>query len=139
MKETIPKNKKIILFDGVCNLCNDSVQLIIERDKNDVFRFASLQSEVGQKLTIERGIDPEAMNSIILIEPGIAYYEKSTAALEISKHLTGGYSLLRYFSFLPEGFRNGVYDIIAKNRYKWFGKKDECMIPTAELKAKFLE
>ena len=139
MKETIPKNKKIILFDGVCNLCNDSVQLIIERDKNDVFRFASLQSEVGQKLTTERGIDPEAMDSIILIEPGIAYYEKSTAALEISKHLTGGYSLLRYFSFLPEGFRNGVYDIIAKNRYKWFGKKDECMIPTPELKAKFLD
>ena len=139
MKETIPKNKKIILFDGVCNLCNDSVQLIIERDKNDVFRFASLQSEVGQKLTSERGIDPEAMDSIILIEPGIAYYEKSTAALEISKHLTGGYSLLRYFSFLPEGFRNGVYDIIAKNRYKWFGKKDECMIPTPELKAKFIE
>lgn len=139
MKETIPNNKKIILFDGVCNLCNDSVQLIIERDKNDVFRFASLQSEVGQKLTTERGIDPEAMDSIILIEPGIAYYDKSTAALEISKHLTGGYSLLRYFSFLPEGFRNGVYDIIAKNRYKWFGKKDECMIPTPELKAKFLE
>ena len=139
MKETIPNNKKIILFDGVCNLCNDSVQFIIERDKSDVFRFASLQSEVGQKLTTERGIDPEAMDSIILIEPGIAYYEKSTAALEISKHLTGGYSLLRYFSFLPEGFRNGVYDIIAKNRYKWFGKKDECMIPTPELKAKFLE
>ena len=139
MKETIPNNKKIILFDGVCNLCNDSVQLIIERDKNDVFRFASLQSEVGQKLTSERGIDQEAMDSIILIEPGIAYYEKSTAALEISKHLSGGYSLLRYFSFLPEGFRNGVYDIIAKNRYKWFGKKDECMIPTPELKAKFLD
>jgi len=139
MKETIPNNKKIILFDGVCNLCNDSVQLIIERDKNDVFRFASLQSEVGQKLTTERGIDQEAMDSIILIEPGIAYYEKSTAALEISKHLSGGYSLLRYFSFLPEGFRNGVYDIIAKNRYKWFGKKDECMIPTPELKAKFLD
>ena len=139
MKETIPKNKKIILFDGVCNLCNDSVQFIIERDKEDVFRFASLQSEVGQKLTSERGIDPEAMDSIILIEPGIAYYEKSTAALEISKHLSGGYSLLRYFSFLPEGFRNGIYDIIAKNRYKWFGKKDECMIPTPELKAKFLD
>lgn len=139
MKETIPKNKKIILFDGVCNLCNDSVQFIIERDKDDIFRFASLQSEVGQKLTSERGIDPEAMDSIILIEPGIAYYEKSTAALEISKHLSGGYSLLRYFSFLPEGFRNGIYDIIAKNRYKWFGKKDECMIPTPELKAKFLE
>lgn len=138
MKETIPKNKKILLFDGVCNLCNDSVQFIIERDREDVFRFASLQSEVGQKLISERGIDPKAMDSIILIEPGIAYYEKSTAAMEISKHLSGGYSLLRYFSILPEGFRNGIYDIIAKNRYKWFGRKDECMIPTPELKAKFL-
>ncbi len=139
MNNSLPENKKIILFDGVCNLCNDSVNFIIERDKNDVFRFASLQSKIGQKLTLERGIDPEAMDSIILIEPGIAYYEKSTAALEISKHLTGGYSNLKYFSFLPEGFRNVVYDLIARNRYKWFGKKEECMIPTPALKSKFLE
>ena len=137
--ELIPDNNKIILFDGVCNLCNDAVKLVIEKDKNDVFRFASLQSELGKRLTRERGIDPEKMNSVILIEPGIAYYQRSTAALEISKHLSGGYSLLKYFSFLPENFRDGIYNFIANNRYKWYGKKDACMIPTPELKAKFLD
>ncbi len=135
----IPKDKKIILYDGVCNLCNNAVNFIIERDKNDVFRFASLQSEVGKKFTIERGIDPESMNSMILIEPGVAYYQRSTAALEIAKELSGGYSLLKHFSFLPESLRDSIYNVIANNRYKWFGKKDSCMIPTADLKAKFLE
>ena len=139
MTTELPKNKKIILFDGVCNLCNDSVNFVIEHDKKDVFRFASLQSEIGQKLTSERGIDPEELDSIVLIEPGVAYFKKSTAALEITKELSGGYSMLKYFSFLPEGIRDGVYNLIANNRYKWFGKKDACMIPTPELKAKFLD
>lgn len=139
MTTELPKDKKIILFDGVCNLCNNSVNFIIEHDKKDVFRFASLQSEIGQKLTSERGIDPEELDSIVLIEPGVAYFKKSTAALEISKELSGGYSMLKYFSFLPEGLRDSVYDLIANNRYKWFGKKDSCMIPTPELKAKFLD
>ncbi|HET8887084.1 MAG TPA: thiol-disulfide oxidoreductase DCC family protein [Salinimicrobium sp.] len=133
------KNKKIVLFDGVCNLCDRTVQKIIKHDKKDVFRFASLQSEIGQKLMKERGLDTTELNSIILIEPGVAYYQKSSAALEIAKHLSGGYSLLSYFSFLPEGFRDSVYDYVAKNRYKWYGKKDNCLIPTPELKGKFLD
>ncbi|MFV8225797.1 thiol-disulfide oxidoreductase DCC family protein [Christiangramia aquimixticola] len=135
----IPENKKIILFDGVCNLCNNSVQFIIKHDKKDVFRFAALQSETGKQLLQDRGLDPEELDSIILIEPGVAYYKKSTAALEISRDLSGGYFLLKNFLFLPETMRDGIYDIIAKNRYKWFGKKDNCMIPTPELKAKFLD
>jgi predicted DCC family thiol-disulfide oxidoreductase YuxK len=140
MTEEIAKNKKIILFDGVCNLCNNAVNFIIERDKKDVFRFASLQSETGRKLTSDRGIEvEEAMNSFMLIEPGVAYYQRSTAALEVAKELSGGYSMLRYFSFLPEGFRDSIYNLVARNRYKWFGKKDNCMIPTPELKAKFLD
>ncbi len=139
MTENIPDNKKIILFDGVCNLCNNAVNFIIERDEKDVFRFASLQSELGKKLTSERGIDPEEMNSMLLIEPGVAYYQRSTAALEISKDLSGGYSMLKYISFLPEGFRDSIYNLIARNRYKWFGKKESCMIPTAKMKAKFLD
>jgi len=129
---------KIILFDGVCNLCNGAVQFVIERDKNDVFRFAALQSEVGQKLVIERGIDTEIIDSIILIEPNVAYYTKSTAALKIAEDLNGLWSTLSIFLGVPEGIRNIVYDFIAKNRYKWYGKKQECMIPTPELKAKFL-
>lgn len=135
----IPKNKKIVLFDGVCNLCNNAVQFIIKNDRNDVFRFASLQSELGQALVAERNLDPEDLDSVMLIEPGIAYYRKSTAALEITRDLKGGYSLLKNLLFLPEGLRDGIYDFVASNRYKWFGKKDNCMIPTPELKSKFLD
>jgi len=135
----IPENKKIVLFDGVCNLCDGAVQRIIKHDKKDVFRFASLQSDIGKKLVEERGMDPEELDSIILIEPGVAYYRKSTAALEISRDLSGGYSLLKNFLFIPESLRDGIYDLIANNRYKWFGKKEQCMIPTPELKAKFLD
>jgi predicted DCC family thiol-disulfide oxidoreductase YuxK len=139
MEVVLPKNKKIILFDGVCNLCNNAINFIIEHDKKDVFRFASLQSELGQKLVLERGIDPDILDTIILIEPGIVYYEKSTAALKIAKDLSGGYSFLQYFLFLPKFIRDGVYNLVASNRYKWFGKKESCMIPTPELKGKFLD
>lgn len=130
-------DNKIILFDGVCNLCNSSVVFIIERDKKNVFKFAALQSETGSKMIQERGIDIKVIDSILLIEPR-AYYFKSTAALKITRHLTGAWPLLYAFIILPASFRDWVYDIIAKNRYKWFGKKESCMIPTAELKSKFL-
>lgn len=136
----IPKDKKIVLFDGVCNLCNNAVTFIIEHDKKDVFRFASLQSEIGRKLVEERGMDPEELDSIVLIDPGVAYYRKSTAALEISRELSGGYSLLKNFLFIPESLRDGIYNFVANNRrYKWYGKKESCMIPTPELKSKFLD
>ncbi|PKD17217.1 thiol-disulfide oxidoreductase [Salegentibacter salinarum] len=135
----LPKDNKIVLFDGVCNLCNNAVTFIIEHDKKDVFRFASLQSEIGKKLVEERGMDPNELDSIVLIDPGVAYYRKSTAALEISRELSGGYSLLKHFNFIPEGLRDGIYNFVANNRYKWYGKKESCMIPTPELKSKFLD
>ncbi|PRX47342.1 thiol-disulfide oxidoreductase DCC family protein [Salegentibacter salegens] len=135
----IPKDKKIVLFDGVCNLCNGAVTFIIKHDKNDVFRFASLQSEIGKKLVAERGMDPEELDSIILIDPGVAYYRKSTAALEISRELSNGYSFLKNLLFIPESLRDGIYNFVANNRYKWYGKKESCMIPTPELKSKFLD
>lgn len=131
------KSKKIILFDGVCNLCNNSVVFIIKRDKKDVFRFAAIQSDEGQKLIKDHDINTSKTDSIILIEENQCSV-KSTAALKIAKHLKGAYPLLYGFIILPTFFRNWVYDIIAKNRYKWFGKKDNCMIPTPELKSKFL-
>ncbi|MDN3594035.1 thiol-disulfide oxidoreductase DCC family protein [Zunongwangia endophytica] len=135
----IPENKKIVLFDGVCNLCNDAVIFIIKHDKKDQFRFASLQGEIGKQLLEERGLDPNYLDSIILIEPGIAWYQKSDAALEIAKELSGIYQGLKFFKFLPTGLRDIVYEDIASNRYKWFGKKESCMIPTPDLKAKFLD
>lgn len=132
------KSYKIILFDGVCNLCNSSIQFIIKHDKNDEYRFAALQSNVGQQLAAERNIDTNEVDSIVLIEPGVAYYIKSTAAINIGKSFGGLWTLLKVFEWIPEGFRNSVYDYIAKNRYKWYGKKESCMIPTPELKSKFL-
>jgi len=133
-----PENKKIVLFDGVCNLCNKSIQTIIKNDTKDLFRFAPLQSDIGLQIVNERGIDTEKLDSVILIEPGVAYYNKSTAAIEIARHLKG-YSWLKIFKPLPEGFRDAIYDFIANNRYKWFGKKESCMIPTPELQSLFLK
>ncbi|EZH75521.1 thiol-disulfide oxidoreductase [Aquimarina atlantica] len=135
----IEDGKKIILFDGVCNLCNSAVLFTIKRDKNDVFRYAPLQSKIGKRLIAERNIDPKKLDSILLIEPDIAYYYKSTAALHIAKQLSGIYPLLSVFLILPRFFRDWIYDIIAKNRYKWFGKKESCMIPTPELNALFID
>lgn len=134
----LPLNKKIILFDGLCILCDASVQYIIKHDKKDIFRFSTLQSEVGQKILMHLGINPNQIDSIILYEPGIAYYFKSNAAIEIAKGLSGIFRLATIFLILPVSFRDIVYDFIAKNRYKWFGKKEQCIIPTQENLSKFL-
>ena len=126
----LPKGKKIILFDGVCNLCDAAVQYIIKYDKSDVFRFVSLQSELGQRILKHIGIQSDKMDSIVLYEPGIAYYYKSSAALEIAKNLQGIFTLATLFRLLPSGIRDLVYDYVAKNRYKWYGKKESCSVLT---------
>ncbi|ANH60830.1 thiol-disulfide oxidoreductase DCC family protein [Dokdonia donghaensis] len=130
--------KKIILFDGVCNLCNGAITFIIQRDKKDIFRYAPLQSEIGKELAEKHHIDLNKVDSIILVTEDKAY-AKSTAALRIAKQLSAGWPLLVVFLILPRFLRDGVYDFIARNRYKWFGKKEACMIPTPELKSKFLD
>ena len=130
---------QIVLFDGVCNLCSGGVQFIIKRDKKDLFRFASLQSELGKKLLSERKIDPNITDSMVLIQPGKAYYLRSDAALEIGKQFTGPWKLLSVFQWVPSSIRNIVYDFVAHNRYRWFGKKESCMIPSPELREKFLD
>ena len=135
----IPKNKKIILFDGICNLCNDVVLKVIKYDKKNIFLFSSLQSKIGKEITDHLGIDISKIDSIILYEPGVSYDIKSTAALKILQDFSGIWNLFSILLLLPEGFRNLIYDYIAKNRYKWFGKKEKCMIPTPELKEKFLD
>lgn len=134
----LPINKKIVLFDGVCNLCENSVQLIIKHDKHDIFRFVSIQSELGKKIISHIGVDSSKVDSIILYIPNKAYFIKSNAALRIAKDLSGFISVVSYFNFLPDSIKNFVYDYIAKNRYKWYGKKESCMIPTPELASKFL-
>jgi len=136
--ENLPKNKKIILFDGVCNLCDSAVQFVIRHDKKDVFRFVALQSEMGQEILKHIGIDTKNIDSVILYEPGVAYYYKSAAALEIAKNLGGFFHFGTVFRIIPSGISNQLYDYIANNRYKWYGKKESCMVPTPELTSKFL-
>ncbi|WP_272149016.1 thiol-disulfide oxidoreductase DCC family protein [Tenacibaculum aiptasiae] len=135
----LPANKKIILFDGICNFCNNAVLKTINYDKKNQFVFASLQSEIGKKITDHLGIDISKVDSIILYDPGSAYYIKSTAALKVMKEFGGIWKLTNFLMIFPKALRNLVYDYIAKNRYKWFGKKEECMIPTKEIREKFLE
>lgn len=136
--EGLPKDKKIILFDGVCNLCDNTVQFIIKKDKKDLFRFVAIQSDLGQDIINYIGVDTSKTDSILLYEPGEAYYYKAEAAIKIAKALGGIYSLMGMFSVLPKSLSNAVYDYVARNRYKWYGRKEECMIPTPERKAKFL-
>ncbi len=136
--ENLPIDKKIILFDGVCNLCDASVQYIIKHDKKDVFRFVALQSNLGEKITKYIGIDCSKTDSVVLYEPKIAYYTKFEATLKIAHELGGWISFLRLFSIFPKAFQNWGYDFVAKNRYKWYGKKESCMMPTPEISAKFL-
>jgi predicted DCC family thiol-disulfide oxidoreductase YuxK len=135
--DNLPKDKKIVLFDGVCNYCNDKINFIIKNDKQDVFRFVALQSETGQKIINYLGINP-SIDSIILYEPGYAYFIKSEAVFRIIKHLSSAVKLLLLFNFIPTSIKNIFYDIIAKNRYNWYGKKESCMMPTEEVKRKFI-
>ena len=135
----LPKNKKIILFDGICNLCNSAVAIVIKQDKKNTFLFAAIQSKKGKEIIDYLEIDIAKIDSIILYEPGVSYEVKSTAALKIMNDFGQFWQLTKLFWVFPKGFRNQVYDFIAKNRYKWFGKKESCMIPTKDLKAKFLD
>ncbi len=135
----LPNNKYLILFDGICNLCNNSVNYIIRKDKKNRFVFAAIQSEIGGKIINELNIDTSKTDSIILLRNESEYYFKSTAALKIAKDLQFPTNLAIVFLVIPAFIRNWVYDIIARNRYKWYGKREACMIPTPELKAKFLE
>lgn len=126
----------IVLFDGVCNFCNGAVNFIIRRDGRGRFQFAPLQSEIGARLRCEHGI-PDETDSLVLVENGKAYTH-STGALRIAKGLGGIWRVAYAFILLPQPIRDWFYSTFAKNRYKWFGKKDVCMIPTPEIRGRFL-
>lgn len=127
--------KPIIFFDGVCNLCNGAVQFIIKRDPTAIFQFAPLQSESAIRLI---DITNKPLPDSIILWSDNKLYFKSSAALEIARHLPYPWRLLVAFRFLPVWFRDPVYDLIARNRYRWFGKRDSCMIPTPDLLSRFL-
>lgn len=128
--------RRIVLFDGECHFCDASVQFILARDKKATIQFASLQSEVGQALLKEFSV-PNDVDSLVLIE-GAHYYTKSTAALKIAKQLDGLWKLSYSAILIPRPIRDTVYRYIAKNRYKWFGKKEMCQLPSMEQRERFL-
>lgn len=132
------KTRKIILFDGICNLCNQSVQFVIEHDSKNQFQFASLQSEFGQKFLKENQLNASEFDSMIFIE-NEKFYTKSSAPLKAAKYLDATISWTTIFMIIPKSIRDSVYNFIAKNRYRWFGKQESCWLPTPELKAKFLD
>ncbi|TCJ17676.1 thiol-disulfide oxidoreductase DCC family protein [Flaviaesturariibacter flavus] len=128
----------IILFDGVCNYCNAIVNWVMRIDRKGVFRFATLQSATGQQLLQQHGLGPQAPDSVVLIEHGKAFV-KSDASLRIAHHLPWWLQEVRLLWIVPRPFRDAIYDTIARNRYKWFGRKEACMVPTAEQRARFLK
>lgn len=132
-----PISNPLILFDGVCNLCSSWVQFVIKRDPTGMFRFASLQSGIGQDFLKSAHYPSGEFTSIILVK-GPDYYLKSGAVLRIMQKLKFPWSMMVVFLLVPPFLRNFVYDIVAKNRYRWFGKQDECMVPTPDLKSRFL-
>jgi predicted DCC family thiol-disulfide oxidoreductase YuxK len=131
-------NAPTILFDGVCNLCNASVQWVILRDKKAQFRFASLQSEIGQRLLAKYHGAEKGLDSVVLVADDRVYFY-SDAPLEIATRLGGWWSVVGIFRWVPRWVRDGIYRFIARNRYRWFGKQESCMLPRPEWRTRFLD
>ena len=139
MDSTIKKiPQPLILFDGVCNWCVFWVQFIIKRDSGKRFHFASLQSPIGQKILEKLGLPEEDLKTMVLVKND-RLYTKSSAALKIIKRMSGFWPFLYVFIIIPSGIRDLLYDFVAKNRYGWFGRKEECLVPSPDLKDRFLE
>ena len=131
------KQQPVILFDGVCNFCNGAVKFVIKRDKTAQIQFAPLQSEKGRLYARQFGFNEEELKTFIFIEDS-KFYTKSTAALKVCRYLGALWPLCYGFIIIPKFLRDAVYDLVAKNRYKWFGRRDACMMPTPEVKARFI-
>lgn len=132
------RGREVILFDGVCNLCNGAIDFILERDPKGHFVFASLQSVPGREILSQFGLATEDYDSVVLVKNG-RVYKKSRAALEISSKMTGGWPLFQIFKIIPRFVTDGVYNFIAQNRYEFFGKRKICRLPTPALRSRFLE
>lgn len=128
----------IIYFDGVCNLCEGSVQFILKIDKKKIFRFASLQGKAGQAMLAAQGMPGDHFKSFV-VQEGDRIYTRSTGALRVLKHIGLPWSIFYVFIIVPRFIRDGVYEFISRNRYKWFGEKNECWLPTPELQKRFLD
>jgi predicted DCC family thiol-disulfide oxidoreductase YuxK len=133
---TIPDN--LILFDGVCNLCSALVQFVIRHDPAGKFRFAAIQSEIGGEIFQSHGLDPADLQTFVFVAEGKMFL-RSDAAIEVVSRFGGAWKIFRIFQFVPKVLRDSIYSTIARNRYRWFGRKEICMVPTAEIKERFLD
>jgi len=136
-RDNLERFDKLVLFDGVCNLCTHSVRFILEHEKGPLFRFATVQSPVGSRLMRELGLNPDDAETFVLIADGRAYL-RSDAAIRIARDLRGAWRWLGVVKIVPRPLRDWIYDLVARNRYRWFGRTDECMVPTAEIRARFI-
>ena len=134
---SLSEEHPILLFDGVCNLCNGSIQFVIERDAEAKFRFAPLQSAVAQELLRDCGYQGETLDSVILVEDGECY-AGSEAVIRTARHLGLPYSLLGPAGLVPARLRDLAYEFVAERRYRWFGRREQCMMPTPDLERRFL-
>lgn len=132
-----PDQHPVIFFDGMCNLCSSTVRFVIKNDPGALFRFASLQSESGQQMLSTFKLPGSHFNSFILLQNG-QIYTKSTGALIVARQLSGGWKWMSVLLIIPRFIRDGVYGFISNNRYKWFGKKTSCWLPTPALKQRFI-
>jgi predicted DCC family thiol-disulfide oxidoreductase YuxK len=128
----------VVIFDGVCNLCAHSVKFILDHEADRTLRFTPLQSPAGARLLRELGFDPDDAKTFVLVAAGKAYV-KSEAAIRVSRHFRGGWRLLGAIRFIPRAIRDWAYDRVAGNRYRWFGRSETCMVPTPELRSRFME
>jgi predicted DCC family thiol-disulfide oxidoreductase YuxK len=132
----IPDN--LVLFDGVCNLCSALVQFVIRHDPAAKFRFAAIQSEIGGEIFQSHGLDPADLQTFVFVTEGKMFL-RSDAAIEVVSRFGGAWKIFRIFQFVPKVLRDSIYSTIARNRYRWFGRKEICMVPTAEIKERFLD
>ena len=135
---TTPQDRPVIFFDGECNLCNRSVQFVIRHDKQKLFRFAALQSESGKQVIAKLTENGAKVPDSFILKYKNSYYVRSSAALMVARLIGGGWQMLYGFTIIPRFLRDSIYDFVSRNRYKWFGKQNECMIPTPELMDRFL-
>jgi predicted DCC family thiol-disulfide oxidoreductase YuxK len=131
-------NHALVLFDGVCHLCTSTVQWIIKRDPHGYCTFASLQSAIGRTLLEEHGLQPDTLNTFVVVE-GSRCFTRSDAALRVAQHLSGGWAQLRVLSFIPKPMRDWGYTVMARNRYRWFGRRETCMVPSPDILDRFLQ
>lgn len=127
----------VVVFDGVCNLCAHSVKFNLSHEENQILRFAPLQSPAGERLMKVLGFDPNDAKTFVLIADGRAYV-RSDAAIRVSRYLSGAWKLLWVLKIIPRPVRDWAYDVVAKNRYRWFGRMESCMVPTPELRSRFI-